>query len=159
VTQIGDVERITRSRKPKRCSWCDEMIEVGQPAVRWLPFQLNPQIPEGGMPRAEYLTRKFGNPKGNYARVTAVGAGVGIPFAFDRITVQPNTIDAHRLLTYADREGRQDETAEALFLEYQEASGEVLTPELFSRADGTTWACAVSSTSPLPVDPDRKSVV
>lgn len=43
--------------------------------------------------------------------------------------------------------------AEALFLEYQEASGEVLTPELFSRADGTTWACAVSSTSPLPVDP------
>ena len=35
--------------------------------------------------------------------------------------------------------------AEALFLEYQEASGEVLTPELFPRADGTTWVCAVSS--------------
>jgi len=43
--------------------------------------------------------------------------------------------------------------AEALFLEYQEASGEVLTPELFARADGTTWVCAVSSTGPLPVDP------
>ncbi len=43
--------------------------------------------------------------------------------------------------------------AEALFLEYQEASGEVLTPEVFARADGTVWACAVSSTSPLPVDP------
>jgi len=43
--------------------------------------------------------------------------------------------------------------AEALFLEYQEASGEVLTPELFARADGTTWACAVSGTGPLPVDP------
>jgi glycine/D-amino acid oxidase-like deaminating enzyme len=43
--------------------------------------------------------------------------------------------------------------AEALFLEYQEASGEVLTPEIFARADGTVWACAVSSTSPLPVDP------
>ena len=28
--------------------------------------------------------------------------------------------------------------AEALFLEYQEAGGEVLTPELFPRADGTT---------------------
>ncbi len=35
--------------------------------------------------------------------------------------------------------------AEALFLEYQEAGGEVLTPELFPRADGTTWVCAVSS--------------
>jgi glycine/D-amino acid oxidase-like deaminating enzyme len=43
--------------------------------------------------------------------------------------------------------------AEALFLEYQEASGEVLTPELFPRADGTTWVCAISSTGALPVDP------
>ena len=33
---------------------------------------------------------------------------------------------------------------EALFLEYREASGEVLTPELFPRADGTTWVCAIS---------------
>jgi glycine/D-amino acid oxidase-like deaminating enzyme len=45
--------------------------------------------------------------------------------------------------------------AEALFLEYREESGEVLTPEVFSRADGTVWACAVSSTSPLPIDPAR----
>jgi glycine/D-amino acid oxidase-like deaminating enzyme len=45
--------------------------------------------------------------------------------------------------------------AEALFLEYQEESGEVLTPEVFARADGTVWACAVSSTSPLPIDPAR----
>ena len=45
--------------------------------------------------------------------------------------------------------------AEALFLEYQEESGEVLTPEVFSRANGTVWACAVSSTSPLPIDPAR----
>ena len=43
--------------------------------------------------------------------------------------------------------------AEALFLEYQEATGEVLTPELFPRADGTTWVCAVSSTEPMPIDP------
>jgi glycine/D-amino acid oxidase-like deaminating enzyme len=43
--------------------------------------------------------------------------------------------------------------AEALFLEYQEADGEVLTPELFARADGTTWVCAVSSTAAMPVDP------
>jgi glycine/D-amino acid oxidase-like deaminating enzyme len=43
--------------------------------------------------------------------------------------------------------------AEALFLEYREASGELLTPELFPRADGTTWVCAISSTGPLPLDP------
>jgi glycine/D-amino acid oxidase-like deaminating enzyme len=43
--------------------------------------------------------------------------------------------------------------AEALFLEYRKASGEILTPELFPRADGTTWVCAISTMGPLPVDP------
>jgi glycine/D-amino acid oxidase-like deaminating enzyme len=43
--------------------------------------------------------------------------------------------------------------AEALFLEYREASGEILTPELFPRADGTTRVCAISTIGPLPVDP------
>jgi glycine/D-amino acid oxidase-like deaminating enzyme len=45
--------------------------------------------------------------------------------------------------------------AEALFLEYQEARGEVLTPEIFARANGTVWACAISSAGALPVDPAR----
>ena len=43
--------------------------------------------------------------------------------------------------------------AEAPFLDYREASGEVQAPELFPRADGTTYVCAISSESPLPVDP------
>jgi glycine/D-amino acid oxidase-like deaminating enzyme len=43
--------------------------------------------------------------------------------------------------------------AEALFLEYQEATGEWQSPELFPRPDGTTYVCAISSESPLPIDP------
>jgi glycine/D-amino acid oxidase-like deaminating enzyme len=43
--------------------------------------------------------------------------------------------------------------AEALFLEYQEATGAVHSPEVFARTDGTTYVCAISSESPLPVDP------
>jgi glycine/D-amino acid oxidase-like deaminating enzyme len=43
--------------------------------------------------------------------------------------------------------------AEAVFLEYREASGEVQGPELFPRPDGTTYVCAISSESPLPLDP------
>jgi glycine/D-amino acid oxidase-like deaminating enzyme len=46
-----------------------------------------------------------------------------------------------------------DVPAEALFREYRTANGEMLSPELFPRADGTTWVCAISSTDPLPVDP------
>ena len=45
--------------------------------------------------------------------------------------------------------------AEALFLECREAKGPVQTPEVFPRADGTTYVCAISSESPLPIDPAR----
>src|SRR5262245_54830509 len=43
--------------------------------------------------------------------------------------------------------------AEAVFLEYQDLAGAVHTPEVFPRPDGTTYVCAISSESPLPVDP------
>ena len=42
---------------------------------------------------------------------------------------------------------------ESLFLEYQEDNGEAQSPEVFPRADGTTYVCAISSESPLPLDP------
>jgi len=87
--------------------------------VRWLPFQLNPDLPESGIPRAEYVARKFGaRGPGVYSRVAAVGNQVGIPFAFDNIKVQPNTVKAHRLLHYAEKAGRQDALAEELFRAY-----------------------------------------
>jgi len=44
---------------------------------------------------------------------------------------------------------------EALFLEYAESPGSILSPEVFPRADGTTYVCAISSEPPLPIDPDR----
>lgn len=43
--------------------------------------------------------------------------------------------------------------AEALFLEAREENGERQSPEIFPRADGTTYVCALSSNAPLPLDP------
>jgi len=88
--------------------------------VRWLPFQLNPDLPATGMPRREYIERKWGPGRGPevYSRVAAAGKTVGIAFAFDNISVQPNTLEAHRLLTFGEREGRQNELAEELFKAY-----------------------------------------
>ncbi len=43
--------------------------------------------------------------------------------------------------------------AEALFLEYAEQTGSILSPEIFPRADGTTYVCGISSESPIPIDP------
>lgn len=90
-----------------------------EPAVRWLPFQLNPDLPEEGIARAVYLERKFGSggPR-PYGHITEVGREVGIDFDFEAITVQPNTLQAHRLMMYGLRNGREDEVAESLFRAY-----------------------------------------
>jgi glycine/D-amino acid oxidase-like deaminating enzyme len=45
--------------------------------------------------------------------------------------------------------------AEALFVECREANGMMQAPEVFPRADGTTYVCAIPSKSPLPIDPAR----
>jgi predicted DsbA family dithiol-disulfide isomerase len=86
--------------------------------VRWLPFQLNPDLPSEGIPRSEYIARKFGARGNTYERVSKVGETVGIPFAFGSIKVQPNTVNAHRLLHYAEQQGKQDAVAEVLFEAY-----------------------------------------
>lgn len=90
-----------------------------KPAVRWLPFQLNPDLPATGITRQEYIERKFGPGGGRkYTQVAAVGKSVGIDFAFENITVQPNTVNAHRLMHYAARHGREDAVAESIFAAY-----------------------------------------
>ncbi len=87
--------------------------------MRWLPFQLNPDLPESGISRADYVKRKFGEPDSSrYHRVAMVGKTVGLDMQFEKIEVQPNTTKAHRLLHHAGELGRQDEVAEALFRAY-----------------------------------------
>ena len=87
--------------------------------MRWLPFQLNPGLPPEGISRADYILRKFGErDSSRYNRVAGVGKTVGLDMAFDRITVQPNTVNAHRLIHHAGELGKQDAVAEALFRGY-----------------------------------------
>ena len=42
---------------------------------------------------------------------------------------------------------------EALFLEHRDPDGEACAPEIFPRADGTTYIAAINSQAPLPLDP------
>ena len=98
--------------------------------MRWLPFQLNPDIPEGGIPREEYVARKFGaRGKGVNERVVMAGRQVGIPFAYEKMTVQPNTLNTHRLMHYAGRAGKQDELAEELFVAHFTEGAVLADPE------------------------------
>lgn len=47
----------------------------------------------------------------------------------------------------------RDLPPEALFLEHRDADGVVSSPEIFPRADGTTYIAAINSETPLPVNP------
>jgi predicted DsbA family dithiol-disulfide isomerase len=90
-------------------------------SLSWRAFQLNPEMPPGGMPREAYLAAKFGNAANAsrlYATVAEAGAAEGIRFAFDRIRRTPNTRDAHRLIRYAGRNGAAGPLVEALFVAY-----------------------------------------
>ena len=98
--------------------WKAEHPGDPEPVVRWLPFQLNPDIPAGGMSRREHVERKHGTAAPDPAKhehVAELGRRLGLAFELDRITVQPNTLDAHRLSGCAARQGWQDEMVEALF--------------------------------------------
>jgi predicted DsbA family dithiol-disulfide isomerase len=92
-----------------------------RPTIRWRAFQLNPAMPADGMERQSYLAVKFGSAaeaQRLYATIGQVGAVEGIDFRFDRIHVTPNTVDAHRLIRYAEAQERDDAVTEALFHAY-----------------------------------------
>lgn len=90
-----------------------------RPVVSWHPFQLNPDLPREGISRRAYVDAKFGGrAAGVYDRVRAVGKAVGIDFAFEKIERQPNTFDAHRLISWAQARGDAEEVVERLFRAY-----------------------------------------
>jgi predicted DsbA family dithiol-disulfide isomerase len=101
--------------------------EVGA-ALRWLPFELNPEMPAAGMPRAEYRRAKFGSlerARQLDARVAAEGRTLGIDFGFDRIERTPNTRAAHELIDLAQREGKASGVVDALFRAYFEEAKDI----------------------------------
>ncbi|MDE2006082.1 MAG: DsbA family oxidoreductase [Rhodospirillales bacterium] len=90
-------------------------------SVHWNPFQLNPDMPPGGVERASYRAAKFGSAERSAAidaRVSGAAEQAGLEFRLDRIQRTPNTIDAHRLIARAGALGVQDAAMEAVFSAY-----------------------------------------
>ncbi|HEY0233976.1 MAG TPA: DsbA family oxidoreductase [Afipia sp.] len=75
--------------------------------VRWRPFFLNPWVPREGISRDDYLTKKFGSVEAyrNIAgRVVHAAQEEGLQYNNDLVKRQPNTIDSHRLIHWADKQ-------------------------------------------------------
>jgi len=89
--------------------------------IRWRPFFLDPTVPRAGKPRIDYITGKFGGVAKitpAHERLTSLGKMAGIDFHFDKIEVQPNTLDAHRVIGWASAEGKADALVEAIFADF-----------------------------------------
>lgn len=77
--------------------------------IRWLPFELNPDMPEQGEGQAEHIARKYGRSpqeaEVNRARLVEIGERAGYSFAFGGEGDPPpammwNTFAAHKLLKW-----------------------------------------------------------
>lgn len=111
------------------CPWCYVgKRRFGQAAaarpdlaidLKWLPFELNPQMPAAGADRATYLAAKFGDAN-RFAEaqraLRGIGAELGIDFRFDLITRMPNTRRSHALIAWAA--GAQSDVKERVLRAY-----------------------------------------
>lgn len=129
------------------CPWCfvakrqmetalAQLIAEGTHlTVRWLPFELNPDMPKAGMDRREYRTLKFGSWEESQAldaQVAAAAKTAGITFRHDLMQRTPNTFDAHRLIWLAGREHVQDAVVEGIFRAYFTEGRDVGDSEVLS---------------------------
>lgn len=124
------------------CPWCyigkthfDLAVEKKgvQPFdISWRPFQLNPDMPEGGMDRRSYLEKKFGPERAVsfYKQIEDTAKAAGLDVRFDLIERTPNTFDAHRLIRWARANGTQTPLVSQLFVRYFERGEDIGDREL-----------------------------
>ncbi|MFK3797783.1 DsbA family oxidoreductase [Pseudomonas sp. NPDC088444] len=114
------------------CPWCiiglralDQALEhLGdevQAQIHFQPFELNPNMGSDGQEIFEHIAEKYGSTREQYQanaeNIRQRGAELGFVFKPGERRIY-NTFDAHRLLHWAEREGKQQALKEALFTAY-----------------------------------------
>jgi predicted DsbA family dithiol-disulfide isomerase len=129
------------------CPWCFigkrrlEKAIASRPdipvEVRFRPYFLNDWVPREGTSRAEYLTTKFGSVERynqNAKRVVAVAASEGLTYVPEKIQRQPNTLDCHRLILWADQNGNAPRMKQRLMDLYFTEGGDLSDRETLVKA-------------------------
>ena len=115
------------------CPWCFiglRRLDIAIAAVkkdfpdfvchkRWRPFFLNPDTPPEGEPYLPFLENKFGSRErvnALFENVRSAGQPYGIDYAFEKIALRANTLQAHRLLYWAQQRGPVEQLVERLFV-------------------------------------------
>ena len=125
--------------------------------VHWRPYFLNDWIPREGISREQYLTTKFGSPeryKGIAQRVSAAAAAEGLTYAMDKISRQPNTLDAHRLIRWADEIGKAAEMKQRLMDLYFTEGADLTSHTVLAQAAADIGLDAEATRKALASDKD-----
>jgi predicted DsbA family dithiol-disulfide isomerase len=126
------------------CPWCVIGLKALEAAllrvagdvtadIHFQPFELNPRMGAAGENVAEHLEKKYGAAPADLERsrkvLRARGEELGFDFQMTRRERIYNTFDAHRLLHWAELEGRQQALQHALFAAYFTAGRNPSDPE------------------------------
>jgi predicted DsbA family dithiol-disulfide isomerase len=125
--------------------------------VHWRPYFLNDWIPREGISREQYLTTKFGSPeryKSIAQRVSAAAAAEGLTYAMDKISRQPNTLDAHRLIRWADEIGKAAEMKQRLMDLYFTEGADLTSHAVLAQAAADIGLDAEATRKALASDKD-----
>src|SRR5258708_3991771 len=129
------------------CPWCYvgkhflERAIASKPEiaveVRFRPYFLNPWVPREGISREEYLITKFGSVEGynrGNNRVLEAAAAAGLSYHRELIKRQPNTLDCHRLILWADQVGQAAAMKQRLMELYFSEGGDLTQAEVLAAA-------------------------
>ena len=126
-------------------------------AIHWHPFELNPQMPEGGQNLREHLAQKYNRSAEQSqiarTRLSAVGESLGFTFDYFDGMRMVNTFRAHQLLHWASEQGRQTELKLALFELFLHAGKMSVSPVFWSQWPAgrawivwrQVWSCLISA--------------
>lgn len=130
------------------CPWCyigkrrlEQVLAtpVGEGiTVRWLPYQLYPNLPAEGIPRQRLLSARYGadaDASQVPERIRAEAAEVGLEFDFAAIPRVPNTLNGHRLVERFHGAG-QGALMEILFRYYFQEGRDLGDPDVLVDAVG-----------------------
>lgn len=154
------------------CPWCyigkahlDRALEAHADHpfdIEWHPFQLNPDMPAGGVNRLEYLEAKFGGRDKvaqMHARLDQAAHEAGVTFDHAAVKRIPNTLDAHRLIHWAGLEGRQTPMKSALMRAYWREGRDIGDPATLAAIAGEVGLDAAAMARLLATDADRDSII
>jgi predicted DsbA family dithiol-disulfide isomerase len=133
------------------CPWCaiglasleqalGRLEGTVQADIHLQPFELNPQLPAQGEDATEHLMHKYGidepQVEANRAVIRERAAALGFAFNMRRGSRVYNTFDAHRLLHWAELEGRHLGLKKALLRAYFTDGEDVGSHEVLVRLAG-----------------------